>query len=133
MSEDIPSPKMEPTIEVAQGSITLYQKNAREIIARTLFYRREQEPRSQNQLVIKNFDVVPRYQEQGYGSMLMSEVKKILVQENRQGILSVHADNARAQAFYQSQGWEFEDELELPSPGQRASHLQRWMVYDVSQ
>jgi GNAT superfamily N-acetyltransferase len=122
-----------PSIEVGKGSIVITDSRTKETIAATYFNRIGGAQHPDKKLVVNKFDVMKAYENQGYGKVLMDEVKKLLVSEARVGYLSVHADNMNAQGFYESQGWEFDDggADALPHAGQRASNLQLWMVYDA--
>lgn len=112
------------------GLIKIQNRSTGELIAHAEIMRRNQPGRKE--ILIKKFEVEPAYKNLGYGKMLMDGIKAILKTEARTGVLSVHASNSDAQGFYESQGWEFEDdaENEMPNRGQNADNLQRWMVLD---
>jgi ribosomal protein S18 acetylase RimI-like enzyme len=113
------------------GLIKIQNRSTGELIAHAEIMRRNQPGRKE--ILIKKFEVEPAYKNLGYGKMLMDGIKAILKTEARTGVLSVHASNSDAQGFYESQGWEFEDdaENEMPNRGQKADNLQRWMVYET--
>lgn len=132
MGENL-KPKVEAVVKPEKGGlleITDQFTDAR--IAHAELMRRSQH--GQSELVINKFEVVPEYENMGFGKMLMDSIKEILRNEKRVGMLSVHASNRNAQGFYESQGWEFEDseENEMPNRGQSANNLQRWMIYETS-
>lgn len=86
----------------------------------------------ERELLVEDFKVTAAYENQGYALMLMNRVKKILRDEDRTGVLSVHASNSNAQGFYLSQGWEFDEDARdmMPNRGQQANNLLRWMVLE---
>lgn len=121
-----------PFIEATPGRICLKDRRSKTEIGAVAFTRIGGPQHPDRKLLVNKFDVIPRHQGRGYGKMLMTELKRILDTEQRTGVLSVHADNRRAQAFYTDEGWEFDDSVRdtLPNKGQRADHLQLWMIRD---
>ncbi len=53
-----------------------------------------------------HIDILPEYTSQGYGSLLISEIKRILKESNIRGLmLVVSKDNGKAVRFYQRNGF----------------------------
>jgi GNAT superfamily N-acetyltransferase len=112
------------------GRIELRSRIGNDLIAFAHVMRRAEA--NERELLIREFNVISAQRGKGYGTLLMDQIKKILTKEKRRGVLSVHASNQRAQDFYVSQGWEFDDveEDKMLHPGQKPDHLQRRMVYE---
>lgn len=132
MYEVLAKQETQPSIEIGKGFIEIKDNGTKARIAKTSFRRIGGPQHPDKKIIVDKFDVEPAYQNKGYGKTLMDELKNILTTEGRTGLLSVHADNTNAQDFYESQGWEFEDEedIALPSAGQKANEMQLYMVYE---